>query len=206
MRTADPRLAAERRRQILEAAARCFARHGFQGATMARICAEAGMGAGHVYHYFTGKEAIVEAIIAEDLSQRLRVLDDLGRASPGLPAALVRAATDGVRDGFPGIGRAIHAEVLAVAARNPRLAEALRRQEHDVRTALAGYLRRDQERGAVDPDLAPEVAAYLLLALGRGLSLGHADPPEEAALARGLERLVRGFLAAAPGADRSGPG
>lgn len=47
---------AERRDQqtqrILDAARACFVRHGFQGASMQQICAEAGMSPGALYRYF----------------------------------------------------------------------------------------------------------------------------------------------------------
>ena len=66
MRTVDSAQYAERRQTILTAARRCFARAGFRGATMQQICKEAGMSAGHLYHYFSGKDAIIEALVAQD--------------------------------------------------------------------------------------------------------------------------------------------
>ena len=42
-------IAAERRQQIIAAAAVCFARRGFHGATMPEICAEAKLSPGTVY-------------------------------------------------------------------------------------------------------------------------------------------------------------
>jgi TetR/AcrR family transcriptional repressor of uid operon len=41
MRKIDPVKHEEKRQEILEAAGRCFARKGFQGATISDICAEA---------------------------------------------------------------------------------------------------------------------------------------------------------------------
>ena len=54
-----------RRQQILNAAAQCFREHGFHGASIAQISKTAGMSAGHIYHYFENKEAIIAAIVAE---------------------------------------------------------------------------------------------------------------------------------------------
>lgn len=62
MRTVDPVRHEERRRKILEAAKRCFARDGLWGASVSGICAEVGISPGHLYHYFKGKEAILSAI------------------------------------------------------------------------------------------------------------------------------------------------
>jgi AcrR family transcriptional regulator len=64
-RLADPELAERRRRQIMDAAVGCFRRRGFHQATMAEICAEAGVSAGALYRYFSSKADIIGAI-AED--------------------------------------------------------------------------------------------------------------------------------------------
>jgi AcrR family transcriptional regulator len=52
-----------RRDQILSAAMRLFARQGFQATTMPEICAEAGLSVGAVYSYFSGKDAIIAALV-----------------------------------------------------------------------------------------------------------------------------------------------
>jgi len=66
-----------RRRQIMEAAVACFARHGFHGTTMQDIVAETGLSAGAIYRYFPAKEGIVAAIAAEHHSREAAVLADV---------------------------------------------------------------------------------------------------------------------------------
>ena len=66
-----------RREQVLTAAAACFQRHGFHGASMAQISREAGMSVGHIYHYFANKEAIIAAIVAGDQQQILAIDDEI---------------------------------------------------------------------------------------------------------------------------------
>lgn len=61
---------AARRKQILDAAATCFRRDGFRGASMANISLTAGMSTGHIYHYFESKAAIIEAVIERGQSDR----------------------------------------------------------------------------------------------------------------------------------------
>ncbi len=61
----------ERTRQdILDAAARVFARGGFHAATMAAIAREAGFTAASLYTYFESKEAIYAAL-RDDLQRRI---------------------------------------------------------------------------------------------------------------------------------------
>jgi AcrR family transcriptional regulator len=55
----------QRRRQILAAANRCFARLGFHDATMQDVIREAGLSAGAIYNYFSSKQDIIIAIADE---------------------------------------------------------------------------------------------------------------------------------------------
>src|SRR5215218_5000095 len=57
-----------RRRQILSAALRCFAREGFHRTTMQDIFRGADLSPGAVYSYFTGKDELIAAIIGETMS------------------------------------------------------------------------------------------------------------------------------------------
>ncbi len=59
-----------RREQILEGARRCFARHGYEGATVARLEDEIGLSRGAIFSYYASKdELFVE--IALETSRRL---------------------------------------------------------------------------------------------------------------------------------------
>lgn len=63
------------RQDILEAAARAFARHGLQGATMRQIAQEAGYTAPALYTYFPSKQAIFDALVDHLLGQVLEVFE-----------------------------------------------------------------------------------------------------------------------------------
>ena len=63
MRKIDPARQHERRRQILAAAAECFAEHGFHATSTAQICARAGMSPGNLFHYYASKAEIIEACL-----------------------------------------------------------------------------------------------------------------------------------------------
>ena len=64
-----------RRRQILDAARRCFLRNGFHATSMQDVLAEAGLSAGAVYRYFRGKDEIIAAIAGEAVSEVAGALD-----------------------------------------------------------------------------------------------------------------------------------
>jgi AcrR family transcriptional regulator len=58
-----------RRRALLEAAARHFARGGFEAASMRDIASEVGMLAGSIYYHFDSKDALIEAVYALGVGQ-----------------------------------------------------------------------------------------------------------------------------------------
>ena len=60
-----------RQDEILEAARRCFARHGFAKTTLDDIARTVGMKAGSLYHYYDGKEAIFRDVITGEGKEML---------------------------------------------------------------------------------------------------------------------------------------
>ena len=59
-----------RREQILVAAQRVFARHGFEGATVARLEGEIGLSRGAIFSYFENKDDLFVAVVSQS-SDRL---------------------------------------------------------------------------------------------------------------------------------------
>jgi len=57
--------AADRRRQILDAAIRVFAREGFNSCRVSDIADEAGVAYGLVYHYFRSKDEVMNELFTE---------------------------------------------------------------------------------------------------------------------------------------------
>ncbi len=76
--------ATDRRRQILDAAIRVFARQGFHSTRVADIADEAGVAYGLVYHYFSSKEEVLNELFTERWSLLLAAIAeaDAGTAAP----------------------------------------------------------------------------------------------------------------------------
>ncbi len=70
----------DRRRQILDAAIRVFARQGFHACRVSDIAREAGVAYGLVYHYFDSKEQVLNELFAERWSLLLAAIEELDRA------------------------------------------------------------------------------------------------------------------------------
>lgn len=168
---ADAPRAAARRQQILGAAAQCFRDHGFHGASIAQISKIAGMSPGHIYHYFENKEAIIAAIVAQDLESLLTLTAEL-RAACNVRAALIERAAEGVADQLDPINAALKLEIVAEAARNPRVAQIVREADAACRRELAVTIRAI--RRAAGHDDTPEAIdgmVEVLASLFEGLLL-----------------------------------
>ena len=84
-------LAEERRVQILEAAARCIAEHGVEGATQERIAAAAGMSRPHIRHYVGNRGDLLDAVWARIIAPYVdRVQQIRGLLGAGLTTRIIK--------------------------------------------------------------------------------------------------------------------
>lgn len=175
---------AARRGQILTAAQRCFARLGFQGATIHDICAEAELSIGAVYSYFASKEAIVGALAEAgarstaallttapggDPRRRLRVV----LAALERPEAVdtfrldVRAWAEAIGDGrLRDTTLGAHANLVAMLEELVApLAADKRLQAPALAELIAALIAGCEVRRAIDPDvdLKPLLGALVAL-------------------------------------------
>ena len=159
----------ERRAHILAAARRCFVRDGFHGTSMQDLVAEAGMSSGAVYRYFPSKDAIIEAIAAQNLDQVVGVVrDSLDRGlgvGEAMASVLDYVAHRHAEDDFAAVALMVWSEAL----RNPVLASRLRESNEAAIKLLSAQAqaagRHDRTPAASRHDPAPAAQADLLLCL-----------------------------------------
>jgi TetR/AcrR family transcriptional regulator, fatty acid metabolism regulator protein len=72
--------ATDRRRQILDAAVRVFARQGYHSCRVSDIADEAGVAYGLVYHYFRSKDEVMNELFTERWSLLLAAIDEADRS------------------------------------------------------------------------------------------------------------------------------
>jgi AcrR family transcriptional regulator len=70
-----------RREEILGAARRCFARHGYEGATVARLEQESGLSRGAIFNYFGSKDELFVALVERDQERLGRIWLEQGYAA-----------------------------------------------------------------------------------------------------------------------------
>lgn len=136
--TSKPRQSREvRQQQILDATLRCVRKSGFHGASMADIAAEAKMSVGVIYRYFANKEAIIEAIVANDLAEmRAKFAEWEATPDDKLLDTVLEVLEHAVEHKYMCGNAAMALEVLAEAGRNPRVAAIV--QEADVQERELG--------------------------------------------------------------------
>jgi len=179
-----------RRRQILDAARRRFARNGFHATSMHDIFTEAGLSAGAVYSHFSGKDEIVAAIADEVIDA---VTEALAPATAGDPPSL----DDLFEHLFTTLQRAnvdtIAITVWAEAVRDPALGRRLSTRYRRMRHQLTELVAAHQRRGTIDSQTSASAVAEVLTALGPAfLHLRAFDSAVSATtFTRGLQALLR---------------
>lgn len=179
-RKRDPEREAQRRSEILQAAARAFVRDGLRGTSIAAICKEAGMSPGHLYYYFPSKEALIEAMAEADLAAirgyaaRLVTLDDL------LSAAVSSSEFMALPYDEPGklLEGALAFDLHAEATRNPRIHAIMDRHYRSISALFGERLAAAQKAGEVSAAHDPVKLARLVGAVREGLLVMSAIGPD----------------------------
>ncbi|MEO5342610.1 MAG: TetR/AcrR family transcriptional regulator [Gammaproteobacteria bacterium SHHR-1] len=185
-----------RRAQILEAASDCFRRKGFHAASIALIGKTAGMSPGHIYHYFENKEAIIAAIVAQDL-ERLLLLTEEMRNAEDVQQAMLQRVSQGVSDNLDPVTAALKLEIVAEAARNPDIAQIVCSADLACRVGLIETLRQARgHAGHADSEAQLAAKAEVLAALFEGLLIRSVRNPEldPEQLAQLFQRVVRDLM------------
>jgi len=150
----------EKRRQILDAAVRAFAKKGYHASRVSDIAEEAGVAYGLVYHYFESKDAVLEAIFREmwgmmvGAINAVESLDDSPREQLRKACAIVLRTW---RD-YPDVVRVLVREVA-------RSGEQLQREVDEIAHAFQAFARiveRGQEQGEFRTDISPRLAAWIV--------------------------------------------
>jgi TetR/AcrR family transcriptional regulator, fatty acid metabolism regulator protein len=149
--------AAERRRQILDAAVAVFARQGFNQCRVSDIADEAGVAYGLVYHYFRSKDEVLDTLFLERWNVLLQVIRDLdGRdlAAREKLTAIASFIVDSYRHD-PDLMKVIIVEVTRAANSFGRTHLDQIRQAYDLIEAIVAKAQADGEfKDTVTPQFA----------------------------------------------------
>lgn len=161
---------------ILDAAERCFVRSGFHGATMAAICAEAGMSPGNLYRYFPSKEAMIEGLCERDFAEAAEGFAAVEMAEDTWAAFRMLAEFHLVEE--PQESCAMWIEIMAEAARNPQIAALRVKADLFIDEKLRGALQLAHQRGHIHPHADIERGVQFMITFSEGLMLRRARNPD----------------------------
>jgi TetR/AcrR family transcriptional regulator, fatty acid metabolism regulator protein len=153
----NERLAAEKRRLILDAAVRVFARTGFTRCRVSDIADEAGVAYGLVYHYFRSKDEVLDTLFLERWNVMLEVIRDLDGEPMGARSKL-GAISSFIVDSYrhdPDLMKVIIVEVTRAANTFGQTHLAKIREAYDLLEAIVADAQRSGEfKDAVSPRFA----------------------------------------------------
>jgi TetR/AcrR family transcriptional regulator, fatty acid metabolism regulator protein len=150
--------AADKRRMILGAAMRVFARQGFHTCRVSDIADEAGVAYGLVYHYFSSKDEILDTLFLERWNVMLQAIAEADRSHPS-PREKLRAIAGFIVDSYrhePELMKVIVVEVTRAANTFGRTHLTKIREAYE---KIAGIVARAQADGVFRPEITPEFGA-----------------------------------------------
>ena len=168
---------AERREQILAAARRCFAEHGYEGATVARLEDATGLSRGAIFNYFASKEELFIELTVEDA----RELSELW-VREGLEAVVQHVlALDPAWLG-------VYLELIRRVRTDRDFRDRVEERQKVVVPVNRARIEEAQRSGEFRDDLDPrEIGAFVNLVLnGLALQRASGEEPPDAELVLGL--------------------
>jgi TetR/AcrR family fatty acid metabolism transcriptional regulator len=148
-----------RRRRILDAAVRVFARRGYHGSRVGDIASEAGVAHGLLYHYFASKDEVLETVFRENfgaLLERFRAVEAADEPAPekleGIAKILLRTWRN-------------DPDLVTVMVRDVARSAQLQAQVDEVREAFAilqRVIEQGQADGAFRRDLDARLASWIV--------------------------------------------
>jgi TetR/AcrR family transcriptional regulator, fatty acid metabolism regulator protein len=150
--------AAEKRRLILDAAVRVFARQGFHTCRVSDIADEAGVAYGLVYHYFSSKEQMLDTLFLDRWDVMLAAIAETD-GSDRPPREKLRTVASFIIDSYrhdPDVMKVIIVEVTRAANTFGRTHLAKIRDAYE---SIAGIVAGGQRAGEFSDSITPEFAA-----------------------------------------------
>ncbi|WP_291986169.1 TetR/AcrR family transcriptional regulator [Candidatus Accumulibacter sp. ACC007] len=193
---ADCSRAEARRIQILDAAENCVREYGFHRASISKISKASGMGAGHIYHYFANKEAIIAAIVAREV-ERLLTLTAEVQAAENMLEALALRTESGVLLNLDPQAAGLKLEIVAEASRNPAIAAIVRAADGRRSAGLEETLKAlRQAHGLADDAATISTIAEVIAAMFEGLMVRAIRNPaaNRQLIARRFQALIRAIV------------
>jgi AcrR family transcriptional regulator len=179
------------RDRLLSAAARVFARQGYEGTRILDIVREAGLSTGAVYGRFRSKNDLLRAAIVEQAGDVAHLGEPGMTRVADLIARMGQATTGELSD-----REAVRLEAFVSSRREPEIAQAIAEASSALRTSMQPIVEAAALDGTVASDIDPEAVVFFVRTVGLGLLLQRAaglPVPDPDAWSTLVERVVDSF-------------
>ena len=153
--------AADKRRQILDAAIRVFATRGFHACRVSDVADEAGVAYGLVYHYFGSKEEILNTLFSERWQIMLDAIAEVDKQQETPARDKLYLVASFIIDSYrhePDLMKVIIVEVTRAANSFGREHLAKIREAYDM---IGQIVEGAQREGVFKRDISPDFAALM---------------------------------------------
>ena len=137
-----------RREEILSAARACFARFGYEGATVRRLEEATGLSRGAIFHHFRDKDSLFLAVAEDDAAEMVETVTQNGLVQ--VMRDLLARAADPDSSGWLGT----QLEVSRRVRTDPGFAERWAQRIGAIEAATAERLKRQREAGVLRDDVS----------------------------------------------------
>ncbi len=194
----------EKRARLLDPAEAEFIEHGYEGASLNRILAGAGISKGQAYHYITGKADLYLAVCTRDFSPLLEFAQDRVktlRHSGDYWIGVEKLTGDLVQrldanEQVSALARTVYGSATAMECLGPLTAQ--------LDAILEDVIQIGQDAGEIRTDLPDGLVRDMLKALARGvdrwfaLNASSLSPPEMDHASRSTFAMIRNLVRPMP--------
>jgi TetR/AcrR family transcriptional regulator, fatty acid metabolism regulator protein len=148
----------EKRRRLLDAAVRVFARKGYHAARIGDIAEEAGVAYGLLYHYFSSKEEVLRSVFRDTWRALIQTIKNVEEGDDPPPEQLRKVAEILLRSWRrdPDLVRVLVLEVTRSSLLAGEMDEVVASF-----SAIQEIIERGQADGSIRPDLDARLASYV---------------------------------------------
>ena len=184
--------------QIMDAAIEEFSRSGYNAASVADICREAGVSKGAFYHYFPSKQALFLAIMQDWLQGIDTQLFENRTPGKNVPQAIQdMGSTLGVIFEAASGQMPMFMEFMVQASRDKEVWKAVIAPYRQYQQSFSDLINAGKEEGSFKPEVDAGEAAWVLISLAVGILLqGVVDPSAadwESVTNKGVQMILDGL-------------
>ena len=158
----------ERRREVIEAASRVFAKKGYQATTIAAVAEELNIDRASLYYYISSKEELFDDVVREACEDNVRIARNIDKSSDNALEKLQKfiiETTNSYERHYPLLHIYVRENLKTVGDSRSAWAKQMRQLNHDYEDAIIKIIEEGYEDGSFR-NLGPSrTVAYAIMGM-----------------------------------------